>query len=209
MPGTAQSINICVCITWCWMVNEHVMTRCFPSINPFNIFTWLIKNHEVPKHFKIFIINLFLLTMKLSLVDYFISCFLETFLCPYLFCFYFSMLKPQSHFPFHTIHCPMVQPTTVATPSNCKSLWPNLLWNSSHGHINIHRCWSCKFSDYLGQDFRWIIQSGGGYWGKAETSARSALLGIVDRSPLSGLIIPCQAYCHHFAISSCRLQYWK
>jgi len=54
MPVALQSISACVGISWSFMVNVQVITKCFPFINPSNTSTLLTERRNIPKHFKAF-----------------------------------------------------------------------------------------------------------------------------------------------------------
>jgi hypothetical protein len=52
MPVAPQTISACVGISWLFTVNEQVITKCLPSIDPSNTSTLQTDNREIPKHFK-------------------------------------------------------------------------------------------------------------------------------------------------------------
>jgi hypothetical protein len=59
MPVAPQSISACVGISWLFTVNNQVITKCLPSVDPSNTSTLLTDNREIPKHFKAFEKNFF------------------------------------------------------------------------------------------------------------------------------------------------------
>jgi len=59
MPVAPQSISASVDISWLFMVNMQIITKCFPSIDLSNTSTLLPDNRKIPKHFKAFKAKLF------------------------------------------------------------------------------------------------------------------------------------------------------
>jgi len=70
MPVAPQSMSTCVCISWLFMVNVQIITKCFTSIDPSNTFTLLTERPEMPKHFKAFETKLFPLTKEPSFINW-------------------------------------------------------------------------------------------------------------------------------------------
>jgi len=54
IPVTLQSISTCVGISWLFIFNVQVITKCFPSTVPSNTSTLLSERHEIPKDFEAF-----------------------------------------------------------------------------------------------------------------------------------------------------------
>jgi hypothetical protein len=66
MPVAPQSINACGGISWLFMVNEQVMTKWLPCIDPFDTSILLNDSREIPEHFKPFKTKLFPSTKRPS-----------------------------------------------------------------------------------------------------------------------------------------------
>jgi hypothetical protein len=68
MPVDVQSLTTATGITWLFIVNAQVITKCFSSIHLSSTSTLLIEKHTMPKYLKLFNLKLFPSTTEPSFI---------------------------------------------------------------------------------------------------------------------------------------------